>query len=231
MSLSVKFSDIIQVFSGDGDFSEWLRKLKLVAKLQKVKDLVAFLPLFLSGGAFAVYEGLDEAIRNSEEELEKALTAAFSPNKYDAYEQFVNRRLRPNESVDVFVADIKRLAALVGPGVPDEMLQCAMLRGLPERMRCQLMASCKLNTMTFAEIVERSRLLQTPADAVAEFGMAAVQQWEERRRCFGCKESGHLSRQCPNKGSWEEKRKCHLCGVEGHLMAWCPKRESTPKNE
>ena len=55
-SMSVKFSDIIQQYSGVGDFSEWIRKVEMVASLQGVKELEKFIPLFLCGGAFAVYE-------------------------------------------------------------------------------------------------------------------------------------------------------------------------------
>ena len=56
--MSVKFSDIVRQNDGESDFFEWAEKLELVAKLQKVKELENFLPLFLTGGAFLVYQGL-----------------------------------------------------------------------------------------------------------------------------------------------------------------------------
>lgn len=47
-------SDLILLFSGDGDFNEWIRKIELVAELQEVKGWEKFVHLFLSGGAFSI---------------------------------------------------------------------------------------------------------------------------------------------------------------------------------
>jgi hypothetical protein len=54
----VKLADLVQCYSGDSDFAEWIKKVELVAKLQGVTDISKFLPLFLTGGTFAVYENL-----------------------------------------------------------------------------------------------------------------------------------------------------------------------------
>ena len=62
--MSFKFTDVIRQFDGSGDFSEWVRKLELVAKAQKIEELENFLPLFLAGGAFSVYENFNEKIKN-----------------------------------------------------------------------------------------------------------------------------------------------------------------------
>ena len=63
---SVKLSDIICRYedqSISGDFAEWIEKLELVAKLQKIEDLKPFLPLFLNGAAFAVYKQLPDSVK------------------------------------------------------------------------------------------------------------------------------------------------------------------------
>ena len=50
--MSVKVtSDMIRPFSGEGDVVAWLKKIQLVAKLQKITDLASFLPLYLEGEA------------------------------------------------------------------------------------------------------------------------------------------------------------------------------------
>ena len=86
---SVKVSDIITKYEGSasGDFAEWLEKLELVAKLQKVEDLHTFLPLFLNGPAFAVYQQLSEADKNDFGKLKSGLLSAFGVDCYAAYEQ------------------------------------------------------------------------------------------------------------------------------------------------
>ena len=61
--ISVKFADLIRQYDGTGDFLEWLEKLELVAALQNVADLEKFLPLFLSGGTFAVYKSLTDVAK------------------------------------------------------------------------------------------------------------------------------------------------------------------------
>ena len=38
----------------------WLKKVKLVGKLQKISDLAAFLPLFFEGVVLSLYLELDE---------------------------------------------------------------------------------------------------------------------------------------------------------------------------
>ena len=53
-----KIQDVVRSFDGCGNIETWLKKLKLVAKLKEVKKLESFLPLFLEGDAFSVYDEL-----------------------------------------------------------------------------------------------------------------------------------------------------------------------------
>ena len=48
-------SRVIRPFNGEGDISAWLAKVELVASLTDVKDVAKFLPLYLEGGALALY--------------------------------------------------------------------------------------------------------------------------------------------------------------------------------
>ena len=56
--------DVIPSFSGEGDVVGWIKKVKLVAKLQKVQDLASFIPLFLHGDALALYLEMSNALKN-----------------------------------------------------------------------------------------------------------------------------------------------------------------------
>ena len=42
-------SDIIKPFSSEGDVVAWLKKVRLVARLQHVDDVTSLLPLYLEG--------------------------------------------------------------------------------------------------------------------------------------------------------------------------------------
>ena len=85
------------------------------------------LPLFLDGAAFSVYLHLDE--KDCYEKVKQALIKAFSTNPFTAYEQFVQRRWS-NESVDVYLSDLRRLARLAGIE-ENILLRRAFVVGLP----------------------------------------------------------------------------------------------------
>jgi len=115
--MAIKISDLVKCYedsASSGDFSEWCDKLELVAKLQKVKDLVSFMPLFLSGPAFAVYRQLSEEVKGDYDRLKAELLLAFGIDGFRAYELLRERSLYEGESVDVYLADLRRLACLVG---------------------------------------------------------------------------------------------------------------------
>ena len=95
--MQCKFGELIPQYNGESDFSNWIVKLELVARLQKVEELEAFLPLFLTGGALAVYTGLSTETQNNYVKLKAALTEAFSINQGAAYAKLVARRLQPND--------------------------------------------------------------------------------------------------------------------------------------
>ena len=102
--------------------------MELVAKLQNVDELHVVLPLFLSGGAFAVY--LSDEIKEDYKEVKNALTTAFSASPATAYEEFINRRLKENESVDVYLAELTRLSKLISSHVSEEWIRCALGRSV-----------------------------------------------------------------------------------------------------
>ena len=53
-------NDIINLFSGEGDVVVWLKKMRLVAKLQLVDDVASLLPLYLEGDALTLYMEMEE---------------------------------------------------------------------------------------------------------------------------------------------------------------------------
>ena len=65
-NVSLKYTDIISQFDGNGNFPEWLDKLELVAKLQNVKNMESFLPLFFIRRGFS---SVSRIVRRTEEQL------------------------------------------------------------------------------------------------------------------------------------------------------------------
>ena len=69
--------NIIQSFSGEGDVVAWIAKIELVAKLTNVADVSSFIPLYLEGGALALYLELPAAKKADAEAPKKELARAF----------------------------------------------------------------------------------------------------------------------------------------------------------
>ena len=129
---------------------EWLEKLELVCSLRGITELHAVVPLRLVAGAFSVYQQLDSKVKMDFKQIKAALIAAFAVDKFIAYDQFVTRRLRDGESVDVYLADLRRLAALFG-GIPDAGLGCAFVAGLPASVSRILRAGSRLENLNITD--------------------------------------------------------------------------------
>ena len=61
--------------------------------------------------------------------IKQALPKAFAVDAYTAYEHFFTRKLKHGEAVGVYLAELKRLSALIG-GLPDRAIACAFVAGL-----------------------------------------------------------------------------------------------------
>ena len=100
--MSLKVTDVLNQFNGDGDVSVWLKQAHLAKHLLKLKDLAVVIPLFLDGPAIAVYDQLKEEEKRDADKIELALRTDFACGKFLAYDEFRNRQWKNVESVDVY---------------------------------------------------------------------------------------------------------------------------------
>jgi hypothetical protein len=220
---------MVKSFDGSsGSVEIWLEKMKLVARLQKIEELENFLPLYLEGAAFAVYNQLTAEKKRKAEEIEKALLAAFAQDLFSAYDSFRQRSWMPGEAVDVFLADLRRLACLANID-SDGLIRCAFICGLPTDVSAQLRASVRITSADLSVVAEQARILmggrihgamvainpratkdqrkivchECGGDHPVRFCKNKKQEKQENRQSFACWNcgGGHLARNCTNSGN------------------------------
>ena len=206
--MSLKVTDVLNRYRGEGDVSVWLKQAQLAKSLLKLKDLAVVIPLFLDGPAFAVYDQLSDEDKADATKIEAALRTAFATDKFSVYDEFRNRKWKSGETVDVFLAEIKRLASLdnIGGEENEEIVKLAFVMGLPSKVAAQLRATPKIDTLNLSSILQIARALMTEitkSDSLFEVG--AVARASRDKGCFTCG-GPHYRKNCP-----KEKAKEVIC--------------------
>ena len=130
---------------------EWVEKAELVCQLSRVKNIECVVPMSLSGGAYAVYQQLSEEKRADFACIKDILYIAFALNPMTAYKQFAVRHLHPGETVDVFLAELRKLMTQFG-AMTEQGLVCAFIAGLPEHAEKLLQATTRVDNLPISEI-------------------------------------------------------------------------------
>ena len=145
--------------SGEDDVVNWIEKVEMVCTLQTpAAPQECVIPLRLRGGALSVYRQLPSEDKKDAEKVKSALKRAFALDKFSAYERFADRRLRPGESVDIFLAELEQLASLFG-GMTEEGISCAFVTGLPDSVRQVLKAGARVDSLSLRELADRARAI------------------------------------------------------------------------
>ena len=135
---------------------EWMEKAELVCKMCQVKHIELAIPLRLMGGAFIVFQQLKEEDKRDFDQIKDALHTTFATDGFMTFDQFVKRRLHHGESVDVYLAVLRRLSVLFG-GISDQGLVCALVRGLLKRVKSLLHVSTRMDGLSIDQLLARAR--------------------------------------------------------------------------
>lgn len=187
-------------------------------------------PMRLTGGAYAVYQQLADEKKTDFACIKRALFTAFALDPVTAWKEFMARKLHPGETVDVYLAELKKLSVLFG-GMSDKGLVCAFVAGLPKSVEDLLRASSQVDEMDISEVLARARaiLKKSPntIDQVAAVqpSQVGLQDLGAATTCYKCGGPNHLARDCLSSRQPTRKLdgpQCYKCKKRGHLARTCP---------
>ena len=184
------------------------------------------IPLKLIKGAYTVYQQLgDDA---DLEDIKHALYTAFGTDPFITRKKFVRRLLKPSETVDIYLANLRRLAVPFG-GATDRILECRFLARLPDDISWLLRVSSRPDKLGIDELLARARNIlkdtETPSKRQHAASDSAVPRPLESPRCYRCGGLNHYSRDCQsqdniggaNDQKIQERLHCHHCDRLGHI--------------
>ena len=232
MALSKVTTDMIKPFTGEGDVVSWLKKVTLVAKLQKISDIASFIPLYLEGNALALYLELSDEDQADAETIQKKLKTAFADDAFAAFGKLVNMKWT-GEPVDVFANEVRRLAGLAKfskEGL-ENVVKLTFINGFPDHISVSLQQVPDVLGMKMDELISRARILSSKQQGVVSLSAVSVKTMDKgagksdtrpsqfRGQCFRCG-GPHMIRSC------KEPVRCFRCDKTGHVASRCQEQIS-----
>ena len=107
---------------------------------------------------------MSDAKKEDANNIKVVLKTAYAADKFLAYYEFQNRVWRNGETVDVFLADLKRSAHLANMKFEDnnkKIVKLAFVMGLPSTVANQLRATPKIETLDLNAVLQISRALMS----------------------------------------------------------------------
>lgn len=107
---------------------EWVEKAEIICQLCKLKEPATVILLRLLTGTYAVYQQLKEEQKNDFTKINRLFIWPFEQT-HVSYQQFIECRLLPVETIDIYLTDLWKLSVLFR-GMNDQMLVCTYIAGL-----------------------------------------------------------------------------------------------------
>ena len=230
-------SDFIRPYSGrsSGDCAEWLAKVDLVAELQGITDTAKFIPLYLEGGALALYMQLSETERKDAKKIRDKLIEAFSDNCVVAFRKVMHTKWA-GEQVDVYATELTRLMKLAGSSSieAERIAKLAFINGMPGDVRTQLEQMDNIGGRPLKEVVDRARVLCGDRESgVASVAMRVASKDQPSRpdsTASGQSRNRPAGRQHPSEAATGNRSggvvarglrvRCYRCGGP-HMVRFC----------
>ena len=253
VTMSVKLEGFVKPYRGKTDLSWdifWLKFLVLaeVSGWNTDNKKMARLLPFLEGDAFLVFSRTPTADQKHKEKVAALMKKSFSVSRSKALQCFTQQKLRLDESVDAFAADLRRLLALSGhkdSGDKNAVVIVQILAGIPAHLSQQVRLSFAGNELTVGNCTDAVRELLR-AMPLVDVGAAASNSFSDSDRprlhahasmmCFHCGEVGHIRRDRPRRSvGWNNaglntrsssQTACFFCDRQGCSKMNCHERQA-----
>ena len=129
---------------------------------------------------------------------------AYAMDAFYAFDKFTAQRLRQNETVDEFLADLHHLTQLVGELLPEYWMTCTFVSGLLQNVRQFIQVSSRMETMTLEQLLTRARAIMTDNQGQIDPIVVAARASQSNVRtfpkldphtsivCYNCNSQGYL---------------------------------------
>ena len=149
----------------DGDFTDWLERFEICAAANEwdKKTRALKLPTLLEKEALVAWLSIPEETRKDYDEVKRSLCSALKPNQFSSFAEFQARKLRPGETVQMYLHHLQRLLESALPDLDgeskDKLLFQQFLAGVPDECSRALRSNPDITTTT--QVVARARLLMS----------------------------------------------------------------------
>ena len=240
MAAALKIVDVVPKFSGDdaADLEQWLDRFQTSVKVAtqesdaaKLSQLCAsVIPLVLTGSAYSTWKRV--TAQDDLQEIKAALRSAYGLTIIDADRELKGLRLLPGGNVDALAVRAQELLQIISRGkdVPEQFVSLAVLNAIPMRIADEVRLRHG-KELELTAVVDCAKSLWRNYEAETPLTMAlaattgnrdvrsppyaSAQPQATAVRCYGCRRTGHIRRDCPVQ--------CFNCGERGHFRRDCPK--------
>ena len=224
------------------DAARWFTRYELFVDIAEGKaeddenrstSYLRFLPLYLAGDALLCYEEMNEEVLGCYSSVKAQLSEYFRMDEATAYNSFCTAKFEPGNSVDAFVAQLRKYASLLdlGKHTSDKLILAQFMQAIPQDAAADIRGRCgrdndALQLDVVLKVARHLPSLNNPVPIAGvtdkpTHGDSSQKRNENQKEPEREKSGGRSSAVNRRGGQQRRKLECYLC-KEDHPMSMCP---------